>query len=55
MSTPKHEQEVVRAKVRQIVVELGTSLRELGFTAEEVAGMTRRAEKDALEHANRRS
>jgi len=44
----RHEPEVLRAGARQVARELGARLLELGFTAREVAGMARAAERDAL-------
>ena len=50
MINPRHEPEVVRAKVSEIVTELRARLRHLGLSADEIAIMTREAERDAVRH-----
>jgi hypothetical protein len=49
MAKPSYEPEVLRAKVSVIVEELRDMMRELGFDPDEVAGMTRQAERNALD------
>ena len=53
MSRPKHEPEVVRAKVSQIVEELRDGLRGFGWGDECVAELALNAEKRAMELALR--
>jgi hypothetical protein len=50
MGNPKHESEVIRAKVSEIVTELRARLRDLGLSADEIAIMTREAERDAARY-----
>jgi len=54
MTKPRHEPEVIRAKATQLAEDVATWLTELGFTGEEVAGMARAAEIDALDYCLRR-
>ena len=47
MNRPRHEPEVIRAQVSEVVGELRELLRAMGLGAHEVASMTRQAERDA--------
>ncbi len=53
MSRPKHEPEVIRARVSQIVDELRDGLRQMGLSDQEITGLALRAERRALEFALR--
>ena len=48
MTQPRHEPEVIHALATQLAAQLGAWLSDFGLTDEEVAGIARAAERDAL-------
>ena len=50
MSNPRHEPEVIRAKVSEIMTELRARLRDLGLSTDAIATITRQAERDAVRY-----
>ena len=48
MGDPRHEPEVIRAKIHELVAEFRGFLRELGYCSEELESLVLLAERDAF-------